>query len=70
MSLAKIQENSTKCFNSGSKHRSQNKHNGSGNGNGCHNCGSKHPLKKCPAYRKTCNKKGHLSHIADPDQGV
>ena len=42
----------------GSKHRSQSK----GGGN-CHNCGTSHPPKHCPAYGKTCsncNNKGHF----------
>ena len=45
----------------GSKHRSQSK----GGGN-CHNCGTSHPLKCCPAYGKTCyncNKKGHFKPL-------
>ena len=45
----------------GSKHRSQSK----GGGN-CHNCGTSHPLKRCPAYGKTCyncNKKGHFKPL-------
>ena len=45
----------------GSKHRSQSK----GGGN-CHNCGTSHLPKHCPAYRKVCyncNKKGHFKPL-------
>ena len=45
----------------GSKHRSQSK----GGGN-CHNCGTSHPPKHCPAYGKVCyncNKKGHFKPL-------
>ena len=45
----------------GSKHRLQSK----GGGN-CHNCGTSHPPKCCPAYGKTCyncNKKGHFKPL-------
>ena len=45
----------------GSKHRSQSK----GGGN-CHNCGTSHPPKPCPAYGKTCyncNKKGRFKPL-------
>ena len=44
-----------------SKHRSQSK----GGGN-CHNCGTSHPPKHCPACGKTCyncNKKGHFKPL-------
>ena len=44
-----------------SKHRSQSK--GKPPKGSCHNCGTNHPLKKCPAHSKTyysCNKKGHF----------
>ena len=45
----------------GSKHRYQSK-----GGANCHNCGTSHPLKCCPAYGKTCyncNKKGHFKPL-------
>ena len=45
----------------GSKHRPQSK----GGGN-CHNCGTSHPPKCCPACGKTCynfNKKGHFKPL-------
>ena len=44
-----------------SKHMSQSK--GKPPKGNCHNCGTNHPPKKCPAYGKTCyscNKKGHF----------
>ena len=53
-----------KC--NGLKHRSQSK----GGGN-CHNCGTSHPLKCCPAYGKTCynwNKKGHFKPLCRSHQ--
>ena len=52
----------------GSKHRSQSK----GGGN-CHNCGTSHPLKHCPAYGKTCyncNKKGHSKPLCRSRQRI
>ena len=44
-----------------SKHRSQ-----SIGGGNCHNCGTNHLLRHCPAYRKVCyncNKKGHFKPL-------
>ena len=35
-------------------------------GGNCHNCGTSHPPKCCPAYGKTCyncNKKGHFKPL-------
>ena len=45
----------------GSKYRSQSK-----GGCNCHNCGTSHPLKHCPACGKSCyncNKKGHFKPL-------
>ena len=50
----------------GSKHKLQSK----GDGN-CHNCGTSHPLKCCPAYGKTCyncNKKGQFKPLCRSHQ--
>ena len=50
----------------GSKHRSQSK----GGGN-CHNCGTSHPPKCCPACGKTCyncNKKGYFKPLCRSHQ--
>ena len=38
---------------------------------GCHNCGSKHPPKQCPAYGKECfhcKKKNHFSNMCQSHQ--
>ena len=40
-------------------------------GGNCHNCGTSHPPKHCPAYGKTCyncNKKGHLKPVCRSHQ--
>ena len=61
--------NHNKKFHSkhnGSKHRSQSK----GGGNCC-NCGTSHPPKHCPAYRKVCynsNEKGHFKPLCRSHQ--
>ena len=54
------------CKRKGSKYRSQSK----GGGN-CHNCGTNHPPKHCPAYGKTCyncNEKGHFKPLCRSHQ--
>ena len=48
----------------GQPHRSNSGKQGPKTGRNCHNCGSKHPPRKCPAYGKECHyckKKGHYS---------
>ena len=55
-----------KCSGHGSKHISQSKEGGN-----CHNCGTSHPPKRCPAYGKTCyncNKKGHFKPLCRSHQ--
>ena len=50
-----------------SKHRSRS----SKGGGSCHNCGTSHPPKHCPAYGKTCyncNRKGHFKPICRSHQ--
>ena len=70
----KVEAISQKCNGSNkrnnSKHRSQSKSKVN-NGKGCHNCGTSHPPKTCPAYGKTCyacNKRDTLSHIVDQEK--
>ena len=48
----------------GQQHRSNSGKRGPKTGRNCHNCGSKHPPRRCPAYGKecqNCKKKGHYS---------
>ena len=50
----------------GSKHRSRSKEGGN-----CHNCGTSHPPKHCPACGKVyynCNKKGHFNSLCRSHQ--
>ena len=58
----------------GQQHCSNSSKRGPKTGRHCHNCGSKHPPRRCPAYGKECyhcKKRGHYSkcyHTRAPSQ--
>ena len=60
----KSKRNKSKGNGNGQRHCSNSGKQGLKTGGNCHNCGSKHPPKRCPAYGRECHyckKKGHYS---------
>ena len=59
----KSKQNKSNCNGNGQRHHSNSGKQGPKTGGNCHNCGSKHPPKRCPAYGKEshyCKKQGTL----------